>query len=427
MQGKISIVNITILTYGSRGDVQPFLPLSVRLIARGHKVTLAAPQRFKELVESCGIQFVPLPGNPEGAIRKINDGGLNFITMLREGVGHALEVGGAVFRQSEEACKDADLIIHAFSHTVDGHTRARELNIPDIHVQTFPMFAPTGDYPSVVLPDLKFHVLNYFTHVAGIKIIWWLSLWGFEQIRRRAGLPNRKLFFSFDKDPLRLPTPILCAWSPSLLPPSAEWSRDVHVTGYFFFDQTESYQPAAELQSFLNAGDAPMCVSFGSMINREAEKIDRVVREAAVRTKNRAVILSGWGSAHKKSSKDILYLESAPHDWFLPRCSMLIHHGGAGTVAAALRAGMPQVIVPFMTDQPFWARRVHAAGAGPKPILVKHLSVERLTAAIAEAGSKAAGVRADELGRQIRAEDGVARAVELVESHYRSWHGTAIF
>ncbi len=420
-------MNITILTYGSRGDVQPFLPLSVKLITRGHRVTLAAPQRFKELVESHGIKFVPLAGDPEGAIRKINDGGLNFITMLREGMRHAFDVGGDVFRQSEEACKGADLIIHAFSHTMDGHTRARELNIPDIHVQTFPMFAPTSDYPSVVLPDSKIRALNYFTHVAGIKIIWWLSLFGYEQIRRRAGLPKRKLYFPFDKDPLRPPTPILGAWSPAFLPPSAEWSTSVHVTGYFFFDQAESYQPPDELQNFLVARDAPICVSFGSMVNREAERIDRVVREAAARTKNRLVILSGWGSAHNQSSKDFLYLESAPHDWLLPRCKMLIHHGGAGTVSAGLRAGIPQVVIPFMTDQPFWARRVHAVGTGPTPILVKQLSVERLTAAIAEAGSEAVGERANELGRTIRAEDGVAQAVALIESHARNWYEKAIF
>ncbi|WKZ46077.1 MAG: glycosyltransferase [Anaerolineales bacterium] len=428
-------MNITILTYGSRGDVQPFLPLSVKLISRGHHVKLAAPSRFKNLVESYGITFIPLPGDPADAIQKITAGGQNIFTMLREGLHHAFEVGAPVFRQSEEACKDADLIIHAFSHAVYGHTLARELNIPDIHIQTFPMFAPTSDYPSVVLPDLKNRSLNYFTHLAGIKIIWWLSLFGYEYIRRRAGLPKRKLYFPFDENPpfdklrtsLRPPTLILCAWSPSLIPPSAEWTANVHVTGFFFFGETESYQPHAELQNFLSAGDAPICVSFGSMVNRDAERIDRVIREATTRTNNRLVILSGWGGALKPSSSDLLYLESAPHDWLLPRCKMIVHHGGAGTVSAGLRAGIPQVVVPFMTDQPFWARRVYALGVAPKPILVKNLTVDRLVRAIAEAGTKVARERADEMGKKIRAEDGVNRAVALVESHARDWHETAIF
>ncbi|HRQ33586.1 MAG TPA: glycosyltransferase [Anaerolineales bacterium] len=414
-------MNITILTYGSRGDVQPFLPLSVKLISRGHSVKLAAPSRFKDLVEGYGIPFVPLLGDPGTAILRINNARNNIFKMLREGFAHALEVGADVFQQSADACKDADLIIHAFSHAVDGHTRAREMKIPDVHVQTFPMFAPTGDYPSVVLPDLKLRALNYFTHVVGIKIIWWLSRFGFRQISRRAELPNRTLYFPFDDDPFRPPTLMLCAWSPSLIPPSKEWSANVHMTGYFFFDETESFQPSTEFQKFLDAGDPPVCVSFGSMVNRDAEKIDRIIRESLTKTSQRGIILSGWGGAHKNSSSNLLYLDSAPHDWLLPRCNMLIHHGGAGTVAAGLRAGIPQVIVPFMTDQPFWARRVHAVGVAPKPILVKRLSVERLTQAIIEASGDNIRQCARALGQSINKEDGVTRVVELVESHARNW------
>ncbi len=414
-------MKIAILTYGSRGDVQPFLPLSVKLISRGHSVKLAAPSRFKNLVEGYGINFVPLPGDPSTAILRINDARNNIFKMMREGFRHALEVGADVFQQSAEACRDSDLIIHAFSHTVDGHTRAREMRVPDVHVQTFPMYASTGDYPSVVLPDLKIRALNYFTHVAGIKIMWWLSLFGFRQISRRAGLPKRRLYFPFDKTSLRPPTLMLCAWSPSLLPPSREWSANVHVTGYFFFEETESYQPSTELQNFLDAGDPPVCVSFGSMVNRNAEKIDKIIRESLAKTGQRGIILSGWGGAHKSSSSNILYLESAPHDWLLPRCNMLIHHGGAGTVAAGLRAGIPQVVVPFMTDQPFWARRVHAVGAAPNPILVKHLSVERLTQAIIEASGDNIRQHAHVLGQSINKEDGVMRAIELIESHAQNW------
>lgn len=414
-------MKISILTYGSRGDVQPFLSLSVKLISRGHSVKLAAPSRFKNLVEGYGITFVPLPGDPSAAILRINDARNNIFKMLREGFSHALGVGADVFQQSAEACADADLIIHAFSHTVDGHTRAREMRVPDVHVQTFPMYAPTGDYPSVLLPDLKPRALNYFTHFAGIKIIWWLSLFGFRQISRRAGLPKRKLYFPFDKTSLRPPTLMLCAWSPSLLPPSREWLANVHVTGYFFFDETESFQPSTELQNFLNAGEPPVCVSFGSMVNRDAEKIDTIIRESLAKTSQRGIILSGWGGARNFSSSNLLYLESAPHDWLLPRCKMLIHHGGAGTVAAGLRAGIPQVVVPFMTDQPFWARRVHAVGAAPKPILVRYLSVERLTRAIIEASGDNIRQRAHVLGQSINKEDGVMRAVELIEAHVQNW------
>jgi sterol 3beta-glucosyltransferase len=158
-------MNITILTYGSRGDVQPFLPLSLELMSNGHSVKLAAPSRFKDLVEGYGIQFVPLPGEPEDLSRRLNDSGYNFVKMVREMMSHAVEIGAEMLRKTEEACADADLIIHTFAHVVGAHTLAREMNIPDIHIQTFPMFTPTGDYPNVTMPDLKLRALTRLTHI----------------------------------------------------------------------------------------------------------------------------------------------------------------------------------------------------------------------------------------------------------------------
>ena len=421
-------MNITILTYGSRGDVQPFLPLSLGLMARGHSVKLAAPNRFKNLIEGYGISFVPLAGDPEDLSRRLNNVGFNPFKQMREMMDHAVAIGADVARQTDEACRDADLIIHTFAHAVGAHTIAREKNIPDVHIQTFPMFTPTGDYPNAAMPDLKLRALNYFSHYASSRISKWTATFGYEQVRRRAGLPKRKLYFPFDDDPLRPPTLILCAWSPSVLPPSAEWKVNVHVTGYFYFDFVDSsYQPPHELQSFLESVEKPICVSFGSMVNRDARRIDEIVRDSLKQTNHRGIILSGWGGVNQSSSKDLLYLESAPHDWLLPRCKMVVHHGGAGTTSAGLRAGIPNIVVPFTGDQPFWGRRVHAIGAGPKPILIKNLTVERLTRAIAEASSPAAGERAQAARRKMRGEDGASRAVELIESHVRDWNERAIF
>ncbi|HET9914536.1 MAG TPA: glycosyltransferase [Anaerolineales bacterium] len=415
-------MKIVILTYGSRGDVQPFLPLSLRLMEEGHSVKLAAPSRFMSLIEGYGIDFVSLAGDPEDLSRRFNSAGYNFIKMIREMMDHAIDIGADILRQTEEACKDADLIIHTFAHAVGAHTLAREKNIPDIHVQTFPMFVATGDYPNVTMPDLRLPFLNRLTHTLSGKITWWTSQFGFERVRRRAGLPKRKLYWPFGNDPLRPRTPILCAWSPSLLPASSDWPPDVHVTGYYFFPPNDSYQPPAELQSFLQADKPPVCITFGSMVNRDAERINRVVREALKQTANRGIVLSGWGGIEAASSKDVLYLEAAPHDWLLPRCKVVIHHGGAGTTAAGLRAGIPNVVVPFTADQPFWGRRVHVMGAGPRAILVKDLSVEKLTQAIAEAETNALRERARFLSQAMRNEDGVSKAVHLIEKCSSDFH-----
>jgi sterol 3beta-glucosyltransferase len=408
-------MNITILTFGSRGDVQPFLPLSLGLMSRGHKVILAAPARFKNLVEEHGITFFPLAGDPEELSRRLNDAGYNFFKLVNELMSHAIDIGADIMRQTDEACRDADLIIHTFAHAVGAHTLAREKNIPDIHIQTFPMFTPTGDYPNISLPDLRSRFLNRLTHTASIKITELTSSLGFEQVRRRAGLPKRKLYSPFKDSPPHLRTPILCAWSPSLIPPSSDWNLRVHVTGYYFFPYNNSYIPPNELKDFLEAGKPPICISFGSMVNKNAEKIDMVIRESLKQTNNRSIALSGWGSMKRELTSDLLYLESAPHDWLLPKCKMMIHHGGAGTTSAGLRAGIPQVVVPFMADQPFWGSRVYAIGVAPKAINVNQLSVEKMVRVIAEAESNVILERAHVIGQAIRGEDGVMNAVALIE------------
>jgi sterol 3beta-glucosyltransferase len=415
-------MKITILTYGSRGDVQPFLPLSLRLIEEGHSVKLAAPSRFQSLVQEQGIDFVGLSGDPEDLSRHLNNAGHNFVKLLRELTSHAIEIGADIWRQTEEACQYADLILHTFTHAVGAHTLAREKNIPDIHIQTFPMFSPTGDYPNVTLPDLRSRALHRLTHTLSAKITWWTSQIGFERVGRRAGLPKRKLYWPFDHDPLRPRTPILCAWSPSVLPASNDWPSQVHVTGYYFFPEDHSYQPPAELLSFLQKGPAPVCITFGSMVNRDKGRTHLIVREALKKTGNRGIILSGWSGVKGPSSADILYLESAPHDWLLPRCKLVIHHGGAGTTAAGLQAGIPNIVLPFMADQSFWGKRVHFVGAGPKPILVKDLSVESLTGAIAEAASDGILKRAQAIGQQIRNEDGVGQTLKWVGKYSNEIH-----
>ena len=417
-------MKITILTYGSRGDVQPFLPLSLRLMEKGHAVKLAAPFRFKDAVETQGIDFVPLAGDPEDLSRRLNNAGHNFVKLLQALMNHTIRIGADIWLQTEQASQDADLIIHTFTHAVGAHTLAREKNIPDIHIQTFPMFTPTGDYPNITMSHGLPRSLNRFTHQFSAKLTWWTSRIGFESVRRHAGLPKRKLYWPFDNNPFRLPTPVLCAWSPVVLPASNDWPPHVHVTGYYFFPPNLSYQPPAELLSFLQKGKAPICITFGSMVNRDQERIDQIIRESLKKTGNRGIILSGWSGMKKAPLNDLLYLKAAPHDWLLPRCKMIIHHGGAGTTAAGLRAGIPNIVVPFMGDQPFWGERVHAIGAGPKPVLVKRLSVEKLCRAITNAEKESILKRAQIINQEISIEDGTGEAVKRIEKYSNSFHSS---
>ena len=420
-------MNITILTYGSRGDVQPFLALACGLQKRGHIVKLAAPRKFDKFITSHGIAFVPLAGDPEEISRLINDAGVNAIRVVASMWKYIFSIAPQVSRAAFPACEGADLIVHSFLFTVGGHSWAREHNIPDVSVQTFPMFAPTCDFPNVASPNIPAGLLSYFSHWLATQIFWYGGNGGYGPAQRaNPDIPfPKKLYWPFDEvRPPHLRTPLLFAYSPNILPRPNDWDEHMHVTGYLFLPE-ESYQPSNQLSDFLADGNPPICISFGSMVNRKAERIDRNVREALKKTKNRGIILSGWGGIQNHSSSDLLYLESAPHDWLLPRCKMIIHHGGAGATSAGLRAGIPSIVVPFTADQPFWGNRIHAIGAGPKPILVKNNSVEKLVRAIAEAESNAIRNRAQAIGQNMRGENGVADAVKLIEMYAAEFQSNA--
>jgi len=183
----------------------------------------------------------------------------------------------------------------------------------------------------------------------------------------------------------------------------------------------KDWQPPRELVHFLEAGPPPVCVGFGSMPNPNVRETTNLVVRALSRAGQRGILLTGWGGlGDARGSEDVFLIEFVPHDWLFPNTAAVVHHGGAGTTAAALRAGVPSIVIPFMADQPFWGRRVFELGAGPKPIPRRGLSVDRLADAVRVAvEDQAMRARAVALGRQIDAEDGVARAVEA----FQEWHG----
>jgi len=420
-------MKITILTYGSRGDVQPFLALAVGLQKNGHQVKLAAPHRFEEFASAYSVQFVPLMGDPEIISQRLNDAGANPIGMLRAINNYISTIAGRVARQAFAACDDADLIIHSFLFTTGGHSLARKLGIPDISVQTFPIFAPTRVIPPMSMPDLPPGLLSYFFHWLTTQIFWHVGNMGFRKLRKTDPPTfDLELRWPFTPNDDRIMTPLVLACSPTVIPRPDDWtSPHIHIPGYLILDTPETYYPPSALTDFLSAGPPPICVTFGSMIHRDAERIYQIVLDTLERTGNRGIVLSGWSDLQNfPLSKSVLVVDAVPHDWLLPRCKVVIHHGGAGTTAAGLRSGIPNLVVSFAADQPFWGARVHAIGAGPQPILVKNLTMENLITALVKADGNAIRDGAQAAGRKIRAEDGVGDLVHMIELHVENWHQT---
>jgi sterol 3beta-glucosyltransferase len=207
-----------------------------------------------------------------------------------------------------------------------------------------------------------------------------------------------------------------------VVPTPQDWHPATFATGYWFLDQESHWQPSAALVDFLNAGEPPVYVGFGSMPATDPQAKARLVIEALEKAGQRGILASGWGGLKADALPEhVLMIDQAPHDWLFPRVKAVVHHGGAGTTAAGLRAGKPAVICPYFGDQPFWGQRVYALGVGTEPIPQKKLTADNFASAIRTAVSDAEMQRrAAALGEKIRAENGVARAVSIIEETARA-------
>lgn len=411
-------MHITLLTYGSRGDFQPFLALAVGLQKTGHTPHLAAPGRFADLAAQYGVEFTNLPGDPAEISLRLNDAGTNPLLMVRSIQDYVIAIAPQLVREARLALRGADLVIHSFLFTTGGHSLACEMGIPDISVQTFPMFAATRSFPNVAIAWLPPGPFSYLSHWLATQIFWYGGNSGLRGLRKRhpQEFPN-KLTWPFKRHGDRPLTPLVFAYSATVLPHPADWtSPHIHIPGYFFMDESE-YQPPPELLKFLESGETPICISFGSNLNRDARRIRQVVLSALAKNGQRGILLTGWGGdLEQESPSNVLVMQEASHGWLLPRCLAVVHHGAAGTTGAGLRAGIPNIVVPSATDQPFWARRVAELGAGPQPIPLKHLTMESLSAGLMAAQYDSDMVaRAAQVGEMIRAENGVENMIRLVE------------
>ncbi|MGD9317183.1 MAG: glycosyltransferase [Anaerolineae bacterium] len=411
-------MHVTLLTYGSRGDVEPFVALGRGLLQAGHSVRLAAPQPFESFVTAHDIDFVGFPGDPNRLVQDlVDEAGENWWRMTSVMSKFVVPLAVRVFEKARSACDGADIIIHSFLFTAAGHQVAQDLEVPDVSAQFFPIFASTAEFPGVVFPDLPLgDFYRRLSHWVISQTFWQGGRVLYGWVRRsNPGLPPLTPW-PFGPHYERRP-PLMYAFSPAVVPQPADWPGDAQVTGYWFLDDPGEWQPPTEIVDFLETGPAPVSISFGSTSTRNRGKLAEAVAGALAANGLRGLLVgAGWDSTDCPGS--ILALESAPYGWLFPRMAAVVHHGGAGTTGAGLRAGVPNIVVPFTSDQPFWGRRVYELGAGPKPIPARRLSAQRLADALVEATSSGKmRASAEEVGRRIRAEDGVSRAIEAIEAH----------
>ncbi len=408
-------MRVLICTYGTRGDVQPMVALAKALKAHHHVVAVCAPAGFRALVERHGVDYAHM----DNAVLALSEAVLRAPSRREQ---RRLFKGfGAIVRSTmdDEWRAAQDLrpdVVGYHSKALGSHHIAEKLGIAEFLAMPLPL-TPTEAFPVPIIPDPRlggwFNRSSYRL-ISVANAIWAGASNDFRV--RTLGLRARSRWADTMQRSDGTPVPALYAFSEHVLPRPNDWPDHAHVTGCWFLDERDQWEAPAELRRFLDDGAPPLYVGFGSMGGAQAEARTAAVLKAVSLSRQRAVLASGWGGLNVASSRgDILALHDAPHDWLFPRMNAVVHHGGAGSTMAGLRAGKATVICPFLGDQPFWGTVVHRVGVGPEPLPQKSLTAERLAEAIGAALDPAVRARAQAVGQRIRDEDGAGRAVALIE------------
>jgi len=401
-------MRILLATIGSDGDLQPFYAFARRLLGEGHEVTLAANERYATRARALGIPFVSVaPPWDEAAMRPRIEKILAAPAPLRQlalVVDAFVDEERASIQGLRTLAEAADVVIHT-PFFVAAAAVARVTKTKHVTVHFAPMHKASGYGPSGQNLGAWFNVLGW--HLAG-SMVRRATDSQLNTIVEAVGIPPwRDILLSASHSTLL----DFIAVSPHVIPKDASWGEATRVCGYWFLDEP-GFVPPKPLEDFVSGAEPPVVLGFGSMPAFPADAITKKIVEAVDGLRRRVVLMSGWAGLGKIPLPDhVLAADFVPHGWLFRRAACVVHHGGAGTTAAAFRAGIPQAVVWHLGDQSMWGRKVSQLGVGPKTIFHKKLTAKGLRRQIdtllSNEGMRA---RAARLGAVVRAEDGLGDA-----------------
>jgi sterol 3beta-glucosyltransferase len=403
-------VRILIVTAGSRGDVAPFTGLGQRLRQAGHQVALAAHERFAGLVHGSGLEYRPLPGDPRELVRaraaarspeQARPDTVRFLQGLGEGIVTAAD-------------QATDVVLTALGPAPLSRLAAGALGLPSLGTYLAPA-VPTGEFalPGLPQPGEADPAANLAAGRALLAGAGSLYAGILPRLRDRLGLPAGPAGGGGGAEDAAWP--VCHGFSPLVVPRPADWPPEAQVSGYWWPARPGGWQPPRDLADFLAAGPPPVFIGFGSMAPDQGERLSQVIADAVTRAGVRAVVQAGWAGLTGAGDR-ILAIGDLPHDWLFSQVAAVVHHAGAGTTGAGLRAGAPAVAVPVLADQPFWAHRLHSLGVAPEPVYFGNLTAETLGGALREClGEPRYRERAASLARRIADEDGAAAVLARIE------------
>lgn len=419
-------MKLTIVTLGTRGDVQPFVALGCGLQKAGFSVKIATHANHEAFIRQYGLDFAPLPGDAYQRLQDIADkvvgkSILKFNMHLLEWVESLLD---ELLIAVEDACEDADVILTTPMGVAAFHI-AEKRHVPAIALSYIPVANPTRAFASLLVPKIplgKFgnllsHYIERQTFILGFHKMY--NRWRVQKL----GL-SRLPFFKWPHYQANdRVIPYLFGYSPHVIPKPGEWNEHSHVTGYWFLNAPSKWEPPQDLVDFIYDGPPPAYIGFGSMADPDPQATVKLFIDALQITNQRGIILRGNSGIQPHEMPDnIMIVDSVPHDWLFPQMAAVVHHGGSGTTAAGLRAGVPSIVVPFFADQPFWGQRVHQLGVGPAPIPRKKLSEENLAHAIRSVlENPSYRENATAIGDALQSEDGVACALNVIQKYVAIW------
>ncbi|KZT54368.1 glycosyltransferase family 1 protein [Calocera cornea HHB12733] len=429
----VPALSIVIMIVGSRGDVQPYVALALGLMAEGHRVRIATHGTFEGLVRDAGVEFFNSGGDPAELMSyMVRNPGLipGFQSLTNGDIGKkrrmcAEMLDGFYASLTAPDAKTrrpfvADAIIAnppSFAHV---HV-AEALGLPLLMSFTMP-WSPTGAFPHPLVNISTSNAEKQLTNVLSFalaELLTWQGLGDVINKFRSSALGLPPLSIRSGAGVLdRLKIPYTYCISPGLIPKPHDWTNYIDLAGFYFLDLAKGYVPEEGLRKFLEEGEPPIYIGFGSVPVEDPTGLTNLIFEATKQAGVRALVSAGWGGLGSGPlPSHIFILGNVPHDWLFSRCSIVCHHGGAGTAAAGLRAGRPTIVVPWFGDQLFWGQMIERQGAGPAPIPGRELSVEKLRVAIEFCKSDGVRAAAEEVGEQIRSEDGVHNGVESFHRH----------
>jgi len=385
---------------GVRGDVQVFLALAKALNKEGYEATVALNKKFLKLAESYGINCYSLEGNVE-------DGANEFQEIMRAKTTlEAAKLGTNFFfkgvreqtKTLQELCLGYDLVVGYGSF---GLAEADKANKPFISVVIDPTIAEKK-----FSKDMRLNMGLIVEKLA----LYFLMGRKYAQFRKEIDAPPT----SKSNNPLLIILPM----SQHVVKPSDNWTFRNVISGYWYLEVPSNYSPPEDLLDFIENGEKPVFISFGSAgwSEEDSNSLLKILFEGVQSAGKRAIILNTERYADK--IPDHIYLiKEIPFDWLFDYCSCVVHHCGLGTTAEVLKAGLPSIPVPYMIDQFAWAERIHSLGVATRPIPRKELNSGKLSRAITEALDNPVIMEsAEKLGLKIRKEDGLKRAVRAIKS-----------